>query len=128
MILDTSVLIAILRQEPEAAEFARLIEEHRDVGISVASIVEATVVVGREGRRDLDTLLEALGPEVHAVDRRQLEIARDAWARFGRGSGSQARLNFGDCFAYAAAVARAEPLLFKGKDFPHTDVVDARAR
>ncbi|MGM0386819.1 MAG: hypothetical protein ACQERF_12695 [Actinomycetota bacterium] len=62
---------------------------------------------------------------MHAVDGARLEIARDAWARFGRGSGSPARLSFGDCFSYAAAVAAGEPLLFKGEAFAHTDARDA---
>lgn len=126
MILDTSVLIAILRQEPEAGSFGRMIELSPSVGISAASVLEATIVVGREGREDLDDILEAIAPEVHAVDRTHLGFAREAWTRFGRGSGSPARLNFGDCFSYAAAVATGEPLLFKGEDFTHTDVRDAR--
>lgn len=77
-------------------------------------------------RKDLDQLLAAIAPVIHPVDDRHLAIARDAWARFGRGSGSPARLNYGDCFSYAAAAATGEPLLFVGEDFAHTDVRDAR--
>lgn len=126
MILDTSVVIAILRQEPEAAQFAALIERAPRPALSTATALEATLVVGRAGARDLDDLMSAIDPEYLAVDSRHLTAARLGWVRYGRGSGSRAQLNFGDCFSYAAAVVEGEPLLFKGDDFVHTDVLDAR--
>lgn len=127
MILDTSALIAILRMEPEAAEFASLIERATEVGVSVASVLEASLVVGREGQADLDLLLDAIDPTLFPVDEEQLGIARKAWLRYGRSSGSDARLNYGDFFSYALAKATRRPLLFKGADFTHTDVESARS-
>ena len=65
------------------------------------------------------------GIEIVAVTPEHARIARAAYRDFGKGSGHAARLNFGDCFAYALAVERSEPLLFKGDDFTHTDVRSA---
>lgn len=62
---------------------------------------------------------------IEPVSAAQAHIARQAYRDFGRGSGHLARLNFGDCFAYALARASGEPLLFKGDDFQHTDIVSA---
>lgn len=125
MILDTSALIAILRMEPEAEHFAALIEQADEVGISAASVLEASLVVGHAGQADLDRLLATINPTRHVVDEVQLTIARSAALRYGRGSGSPARLNYGDCFSYALAMASGRPLLFKGDDFVHTDVAVA---
>ena len=76
----------------------------------------------RDGRARLDTLLALTGATLLGSDARQARLAADAFERFGRGSGHPARLNFGDCLAYAAAAAHRAPLLFKGEDFGHTDV------
>ncbi len=80
------------------------------------------MVVGRSRWLDLEELLTTSGVELLPVDRAHVLAAREAWTRFGRGSGSPARLNYGDCFAYAAAKVTGEPLLFKGDDFTHTDI------
>lgn len=126
MIIDTSALIAILRDEPEAAACARAIEAASHRRISAANLVEAAIVV--DGSRDpiasrrFDDLLSAAAVVVEPVTEAQARIAREAYRDFGRGSGHPARLNFGDCFAYALARATGEPLLFKGTDFAHTDV------
>lgn len=129
MIVDTSALIAILRDEPEAPVIAQAIEEAAERAISAANWLEAAVVI--DGSRDpvasrrFDELLDIARIMVAPVTEHQARIARAAYRDFGRGSGHRAGLNFGDCFAYALAKDTGEPLLFKGRDFVHTDVVPA---
>jgi ribonuclease VapC len=129
VIVDTSALIAILRNEPEAAACARAIEGAGARRISAASYVEAAAVI--DGSRDpiasrrFDDLIREAELVIEPVTPAQARIARDAYRDFGRGSGHPARLNFGDCFAYALAKDLGEPLLFKGDDFVHTDIVCA---
>ena len=129
MILDSSALIAILRDEPEAATYAVLIEGADASRLSAASYVECGAVIDSArdpvASRRLDEVLAVAGIEVEAVTERQARIARDAFRDFGKGSGHPARLNFGDCFSYALAKTVGEPLLFKGADFIHTDVASA---
>lgn len=126
MILDTSAIIAILQDEPESPAFAHAVEDNRPVRISAANWLEAAVVV--DGNRSpalsrrFDELLRVAAAEIEPVTAQQAELAREAYRAFGRGSGHPAHLNFGDCFAYALAMERDEPLLFKGNDFVHTDV------
>ena len=126
MILDTSAVIAILRDEPDAAAFAEAIEQATHRRISAVNYVEAAAVI--DGSRDpiasrrFDELLREADVTIEAVSENQARIARAAYRDFGRGSGHPAKLNFGDCFAYALAKARREPLLFTGDDFAHTDV------
>ncbi|HLR96051.1 MAG TPA: type II toxin-antitoxin system VapC family toxin [Jiangellaceae bacterium] len=122
MILDTSAIVAILQGEPEAEEFAALIEGADRLLISAATALEASIVLGRARQEVLDEFRTTAGAQVEPVDAVQLSIARDGYQRYGRGSGSAARLNFGDCFSYALAIATDLPLLFKGSDFVHTDV------
>ena len=132
MILDASAVIAILRDEPEAACFAQAIQDAGRRRISAVNYVEAAAVI--DGSRDpvasrrFDDLLREAGVTVEPVTQVQAKIARDAYRDFGKGSGHPARLNFGDCFAYALARAMGEPLLFKGGDFPHTDIASALDR
>ncbi|MGB8365360.1 MAG: type II toxin-antitoxin system VapC family toxin [Rhizomicrobium sp.] len=125
MILDTSAIIAILKQEPEAAEFSRAIEAAEACRMSMASFVEAAVVIDSKGdpkaSRKYDDMLRDAKVELVSVDETQARIAREAYRDFGKGSGHAAQLNFGDCFAYALAKATGEPLLFKGNDFSHTE-------
>jgi ribonuclease VapC len=129
MILDASAVIAILRDEPEAARFARAIQDAGYRRISAVNYVEAAAVI--DGSRDpvasrqFDDLLREARVTIEPVTQVQAKIARDAYRDFGKGSGHPARLNFGDCFAYALARAMGEPLLFKGGDFPHTDIASA---
>lgn len=129
MILDTSAVIAILRTEPEAPAFAKAIEAATHRRISAVNYVEAAVVIDASrdpiASRRFDDLIEEAQVVIEPVTEAQARIARQAYNDFGKGSGHPAKLNFGDCFAYALARARREPLLFKGDDFPHTDVTIA---
>ena len=129
MIIDSSALISILRNEPEAMTCARAIETASRRRISAANFVESAIVI--DGSRDpvasrrFDDLVKEAQLVVEPVTEVQARIAREAYRDFGRGSGHPARLNFGDCFSYALARARGEPLLFKGDDFAHTDIAPA---
>lgn len=125
MIIDSSAVVAILRQESDAALFAAVLDQERNLSISAATVLETSIVVGEQRHEDVDELLSAAGVELAAFDRSQLVVARSAYARYGKRSGSPARLNFGDCISYALATVRIEPLLFKGNDFTHTDVQPA---
>ncbi len=126
MIVDTSAIVAIIRGEPDAQVYARLVSEAPVARISAATYVELGVVI--DGRQDpvlssaLDRFLEDAGLRIEPLTATQATIARDAYRRFGRTSGSAARLNMGDCFAYAVARDLGEPLLFKGNDFKETDI------
>lgn len=128
MIVDSSVLIALLKAEPGWEEFSNALKGSGRRWISAANLLEAAIVadgaVPPLGGR-FDRLIARVGIEVAPVDEKQVQLARQAYRQFGRGSGSAARLNFGDCFAYALATTRDEPLLFKGDDFVHTDVRSA---
>jgi ribonuclease VapC len=129
MVLDTSALVAILRDEPERADFVRRLAGAEDPLISAGTLPEASIVVeakaGGEGLADLDELLRAAGVRCVAVDAAQALAARTAWRRYGKGR-SPAGLNYGDCFSYALATTLDRPLLFKGEDFSQTDVRSAR--
>ncbi len=128
MIVDSSALIAIIEDEPGADELVQAAAA-ADCRMSVATRLEAAIVSDARsvshGAR-LDELIEALEIAIEPVTPHQGEVARRAHQRYGRGSGSPARLNFGDCFAYALAATTGEALLFVGEDFTHTDVVAAR--
>jgi ribonuclease VapC len=128
MVLDTSALLAILLDEPERRRFNELIEADPVRLISAANVLETAIVLesrsGEAAGRELDLFLHRAQVEVTAVDGDQVEIARAAFRRFGKGRHA-AGLNYGDCFAYALAKASGEPLLFKGSDFSRTDVADA---
>lgn len=129
MIVDTSAVIALLKEEEDAPRFLRAlaisIEPNR---MSAANYLEAAIVVDANRNpllsRRLDDFVQ-MEIVVEPVTREHAEIARAAYRDFGKGSGHPAGLNFGDCFAYALAKARREPLLFKGDDFSHTDVAIA---
>jgi ribonuclease VapC len=114
-----------LLDEPEAAEFAQLIEDDLAPLISAASVLEAGIVLisrhGLEARGDLQDFLEQGGLQVEPVTAEQAELALDAYQRYGKGR-HRAGLNFGDCFAYALCKATGQPLLFKGQDFSLTDI------
>lgn len=130
MIIDTSAIIAILRDEPDAQFCAMAIESAAQRRVSAANFLEAAVVI--DGSRDpvasrrFDELVREAHLIVEPVTEAQAGIARDAYRDFGKGSGHPAQLNFGDCFAYALAKATGEPLLFKGDDFTHTDITPVR--
>jgi len=126
MVLDTSAVLAILLDEPDRRAFTEAIEAADRCLFSAASFVETSMILetrhGAEGVRALDRLLSAADIEIVPVDFEQAQAAREAFRRFGKGRHS-AGLNFGDCFSYALAQCRAEPLLFKGNDFSQTDTL-----
>jgi len=126
MIVDTSALIAILRDEPEAASCAEAIATADRRRVSAVSYVEAGAVIdsGRSpvASRRFDDFFCQANLIIEPVTEEQARIAREAYRDFGKESGHRARLNFGDCFAYALSKVTGEPLLFKGNDFRHTDV------
>jgi len=125
VIVDTSVIIAILRDEPDAEELAEALDSAGVRRLSAASYVEAAVVT--DGNREpvlsrrLDSLLHESLVDVEPVTVEQARIAREAYRDFGKGR-HRAGLNFGDCFVYALAKDKGEPLLCKGEDFKRTDL------
>jgi ribonuclease VapC len=126
MVIDTSAIIACLLGEPERASFVDAMEADPVRLISVIGVVEASfVMLSRKsagGLTDLQAFLDDGAIERVSVDVRQAEAAVEAFRRFGRGR-HPARLNIGDCFAYALAKTTGEPLLFKGADLARTDIV-----
>jgi ribonuclease VapC len=125
MVIDTSAILALLFNEPEADVIEVALDADPVRLMSVASCLESAIVVearlGPAGGRELDLLLHKTAIELVAVTSEQIDVARGAWRRFGRGR-HDARLNFGDCFSYALTATSGEPLLFKGDDFAKTDV------
>jgi len=130
VIVDSSALLAILLAEEDAPAFARAIGEATERRISAGTLLEVSIVADAladpVARRSFDELLRIAGLIVEPVTEEQARIGRQAYRDFGRGSGHPARLNFGDCFAYALAIDKGEPLLFKGSDFAQTGVQSAR--
>ena len=128
MIIDASALVSILDQEVEAERLARTIAAASDRMLSAANLVETGIVMqvrrGDEAARDLDLLLAKLKIDIVPVSGKQANLARKAFQHYGRGR-HPAKLNFGDCFAYALAKDSSVPLLFKGNDFSKTDIMIA---
>lgn len=126
MVVDTSALLAILLDEPEALFCSEAIEAAPSALISAATRVELDIVIlnklGEEALGDADDLLETAGIQIEPVTAAQTGLARQAYLRFGKGRGHPAQLNYGDCFSYALAKDMQEPLLFVGKDFAATDI------
>jgi len=131
MVIDASAILALLFNEPEADDIEIAIDEDPIRLMSVASGLEAAIVVearlGAAGGREFDLLLHKTRIELVAATNEQMEAGRTAWRRFGRGR-HDANLNFGDCFSYALAATSGEPLLFKGDGFSKTDVPRVRLR
>jgi ribonuclease VapC len=125
MVIDTSAIVAIALNEADAAELEVRIADDAVRLISAATVLEAAMVLetrlGDAGGREFDLWLLKTATEIIPVDAEQIDAARRAWRRYGKGR-HEAALNFGDCFSYALAVTRGEPLLFKGADFTKTDV------
>lgn len=125
MILDTSALLAVLFDEPERDEFVRRIADTPRLFVSAGTLLETSIVLearlGEPAGRELDLLLHRAGVQTVAVDDAQVQVARAAWRRFGKGRHA-AGLNYGDLFAYALARITGDELLFKGDDFGQTDV------
>ena len=126
MVIDTSAILAIALNEPEAALFEQHITNDPVRLISAATVLEISIVLetrmSEEAVREFDLWLQKAEVEIVNVDTVQLEAARHAWRRFGKGR-HPAGLNYGDCFSYALAFTRQETLLLKGNDFSKTDIV-----
>ena len=131
MIVDASALVAVLREEAGSQIILETINAETCC-ISAATFVETAIVVDSRrdpvASRELDEFLNVANITITPVDEAQARIAREAYRDFGKGSGHPAKLNFGDCFAYALAKNLNEPLLFKGDEFAHTDVRPALPR
>jgi ribonuclease VapC len=129
IVLDSSALVAIMRDEPETGRFVEAIATARARLLSSVNYLETCMVLaGPKGKeavwRPFDAFLARARVEVAAFDREQAQAAREAFLRFGKGR-HPAALNFGDCAAYALAKSRRVPLLFKGGDFLKTDIAPA---
>lgn len=130
MIIDTSVLVAILKTEEGFVDLVSIItSDRRPPSMSAASYVETAIHLDRIGDAvlsgRLDQLINDLAITIQPVTASQAQIARQAYRSFGKGTGHPAQLNFGDCFSYALSKESQEPLLFKGKDFSQTDIQTA---
>ncbi|MDH4155541.1 MAG: type II toxin-antitoxin system VapC family toxin [Nitrospira sp.] len=125
IVIDTSAVVAILRDEAERRTFNEVIEGAKRCLMSAVSFVEASMVMesrmGYDGLRDFELFVLKAGIEIVPVDVEQANIARGAFRKFGKGRHA-ANLNFGDCFSYALAKATDAALLFKGHDFSRTDI------
>ena len=125
MVIDTSAIVAIALNEPDALDIEVQIADDPVRLISAATVFEASMVIetrlGDAGGREFDLWLVKIGAEIVPVDAEQAEMARRAWRRYGKGH-HPAALNYGDCFSYALAVIRGEPLLFKDQDFVKTGI------
>jgi ribonuclease VapC len=125
MVIDTSALVAMLNDEPEADRFEAAVEADRVRLMSAASYLETAIVIetrfGEPGGRELDLWLHRAAVDLVSVDADQANIARVAYRRYGKGR-HRAGLNYGDCFSYALAKVSGQPLLFKGDDFAQTDI------
>jgi len=126
VIIDASVLVAIITLEPDGRLYEAGLESSPVNRISAATYLEASIIIDRARdplvSRGLDEMLREAGVLIEPVTESQARIAREAYRDFGKGSGHPAGLNFGDCFAYALARELDEPLLFRGNDFSHTDI------
>jgi ribonuclease VapC len=125
MVLDTSALLVLLLDEPEAEGFRAAVEEDTTRLVSAATLLETSLVIearkGEPGGRELDSLIQKAEVVVVPVEAEHVSEARRAYRRFGKGRHA-AGVNFGDVFAYALARTSGEPLLFKGDDFAKTDI------
>jgi ribonuclease VapC len=128
VIVDTSALVAVLFEEPEAEAFLEVMARAGRPRLSAVCVVELSIVLARrfgsDAGRECDQFLRDSGVVVEPVTLEQARLARQAFIDFGEGR-HPAGLNFGDCFSYALAKATGEPLLFKGDDFSRTDMVAA---
>jgi ribonuclease VapC len=129
IVVDSSAIIAIFRQEDDAEGYARRIAADDDPVISAANLLETSIVLRglkrippEKAERWLDDFIRAAGIRIEPVTPDQAQAARSAHLRFGKGTGHGAALNYGDCFAYALAKAMDASLLCKGDDFPMTDI------
>ena len=126
MVIDTSAVLAWLKQEPERERIVAALEAHDVCRMSAVSLLEAHIVVRTREHHTmpgkLQRFLEEIGAIVMPFDEQQARLADDAFQRYGKGQGHPAQLNLGDCAVYALAKALGEPLLFVGNDFSQTDI------
>lgn len=124
MIIDSSAICAILLEEPEGPRFEDVLADADILRMSAFNLFETAIVMesraGPLGADRLDALIEEVSIEIVPVTPEQVTVARHAWREFG--GNHPAALNLGDCLAYALAEMTGEPLLYKGQDFPHTDI------
>ncbi len=129
IVVDSSALVAILKAEPEADEFQQILAANRCLLSAVSHLETSQVLISIKNTaasaKGLDDLIGSAGIQIVGFDQAQAVLARDAFVRFGKGR-HPAKLNLGDCAAYALAMSRGLPLLFKGTDFALTDVTPAR--
>jgi len=129
MVVDTSAVIAFLRNEPEAGRIEELLAQTDVLLISAVNVLECRTVLerrfGAAAVAEFERFLAETDAGVEAFDAEQSALAFEAYRRFGKGSGHPAQLNLGDCAAYALAKTHGLPLLFKGEDFSRTDVLAA---
>ena len=129
IVVDTSAVLAILEQEPDAGVYARAIAEADPPLISAASVLEAGIVMlnrhGPKALRRVNQLVDEAGFQVESVTAEQVHEPLKAYAAYGKGQNSKAGLNYGDCFSYALAKVTGLPLLFKGEDSSETDLPSA---
>ncbi|ORE92810.1 type II toxin-antitoxin system VapC family toxin [Aurantimonas sp. 22II-16-19i] len=129
IVVDASAIVALLLAEEDAEQFRGALAVDPNPMISAPTYLETSIVLGARigilAKSRIEGLMTLANIEVAPFTEAQAAIAADAWRRYGRGSGSPAKLNFGDCFSYALAVFLAAPLLFKGDDFGATDVTAA---
>ncbi|WP_428338394.1 type II toxin-antitoxin system VapC family toxin [Mycobacterium sp.] len=125
MVIDTSALVAMLNDEPEAERFEVAVEADPVRLMSTASYLETAIVIesryGEPGGRELDLWLHRTAVDLVGVDADQANAARVAHRMYGKGR-HRSGLNYGDCFSYALAKVSGQPLLFKGDDFGRTDI------
>ncbi|WP_404356657.1 type II toxin-antitoxin system VapC family toxin [Methylotuvimicrobium sp. KM1] len=125
MVIDSSVVIAVLLLEPDADQLLNQLIEAETLYLSAVSLVETAMVIeykkGVAGAKKLDEWLANLSPIIVEFDHQQAKLARTAWREYGKGR-HPAKLNFGDCCSYALAKQLNKPLLFKGNDFSQTDM------
>lgn len=125
MIVDSSALVAIIKGEPDAPLLLATMREAPTLGLPTPVALEVSLVIGHERVDRAADLIREAGLTYIDFTVDHLLAAQQAHATYGRGSGSKANLNFGDCMSYAVAKVRDEPLLFKGNDFTHTDITPA---
>jgi ribonuclease VapC len=129
MIIDSSALVAILLGEPDTLAIAKTLDSAESLSISSGTFVELSIVIDKRKipalSNQIEEIIEQYNILVEPVTPEQARIARQAHRDYGRGSGHRANLNFGDCFSYALARVKREPLLYKGDDFAHTDIRSA---
>jgi ribonuclease VapC len=129
VILDSSAIIAIVRRESEREIYLDALLDAEKVAISSSTLLEVRIVAQRSGIEGLEEQVVSLildhSVEIIPFSDAQQTLAAEAHRTFGKGSGHPAKLNFGDCFAYALAKESGDPLLFKGNDFAQSDVMSA---